>query len=161
MVKVRIEEKPSFSVVGKKTWISGQNNEEFGAFWKESHESGLIKELYDLTQNQPGKITNSNVFGISCVEKDPNNRAFHFFIAAETDKEISDSGLESYIVPASIWAIFESYGDLPMSLIEAEMYAFMEWLPSSSYRHALAPELEVYPSNDQKAVEFWLPIMNI
>lgn len=48
MIKVRIEGKPSFSVVGKRTWISGQNNEEFGAFWKESHENELIKELYHL-----------------------------------------------------------------------------------------------------------------
>ncbi|MDD4570158.1 MAG: effector binding domain-containing protein [Tepidanaerobacteraceae bacterium] len=159
MVKVRIEEKRSFSVVGKKTRISGQNNEEFGSFWKESHENGLIKKLHDMNQNQPGEITNSNVFGISCVEKDPNNRAFYFFIATESDKANSDSGLESYIVPASKWAIFEGYGELPMSLIEAEMYAFMEWLPSSTYNHALAPELEVYPSIDQKAVEFWLPII--
>ena len=45
-----------------------------------------------------------------------------------------------------------------MSLVSAEMYAFMEWLPKSGYIHAFAPELEVYLANEKDSVEFWLPI---
>lgn len=33
MIRHRIEEKPAFSVIGVKTRINGQNNEEFAAFW--------------------------------------------------------------------------------------------------------------------------------
>ena len=33
MVKVRIEQKPEFIIVGRKTWISGSGNELFGEFW--------------------------------------------------------------------------------------------------------------------------------
>ena len=47
-----------------------------------------------------------------------------------------------------------------MSLIDAEMYAFMEWLPASQYKHDNAPELEVYPSHDNKLVEFWIPVVD-
>jgi AraC family transcriptional regulator len=35
----------------------------------------------------------------------------------------------------------------------------MEWLPTSGYEHALAPEMEVYLSGD--ACEFWLPIVAV
>jgi AraC family transcriptional regulator len=34
----------------------------------------------------------------------------------------------------------------------------MEWLPNSGYEHALAPEMEVYPSQGEEYCEFWLPI---
>ena len=158
MVSVRIEEKPSFRIVGRKTWISGQDNEQFGVFWDESHKNGLINTLRKLQNNTPGLITGSYVIGVSCVEKDPSDRAFDFFIASETTSADSIDGLEYYTVPSCKWAIFSNSGDLPMSLINAEMYAFMEWLPSSQYKHANAPELEVYPINGDKLVEFWLPI---
>jgi len=35
---------------------------------------------------------------------------------------------------------------VPESIVQAEMFAFMEWLPQSGYEHALAPEMEVYPN---------------
>jgi len=160
MVNVRIEEKPSFQVAGRKIWISGQDNEQFGVFWQESHNNGLIETLRKLRNNICGEITKADVFGVSCVEKDPNNRAFNFFIATEiTDKENINS-LEYYTIPSCKWAIFSNQGELPMSLIDAEMYAFMEWLPASQYNHANAPELEVYPAHDNKLVEFWLPVVD-
>ena len=158
MINVRIEEKPLFDIVGQKTWISGQDNEQFGAFWEQSHKNGLIKMLRELRNNIPGIVTGSYVFGVSCVEKDPSNRAFNFFIATENSDGIKGVDLVNYTVPDCKWAIFTNHGDLPMSLISAEMYAFMEWLPSSQYKHANAPELEVYPVHNDKLVEFWLPI---
>ena len=67
--------------------------------------------------------------------------------------------LEHYEVPESEWAVFACRGKLPEALVAAEVYAFTEWLPNSSYRHALAPELEVYPAQAHaNSCEFWLPI---
>lgn len=163
MIKLRIEEKPEFAVVGKKIWISGTNDTPlFEEFWKNSHENGLISNLKQIRGNKLGSITNSMVLGISCVEKDPSNRSFYFYIATESDENHIGSDLEEYIVPASKWAIFENKGEMPQALIDSEMYAFSEWLPNSNYVHANAPELEVYPpnANDEKSAisEFWLPI---
>lgn len=158
MINIRIEEMPSFEIVGKKIWISGQDNEQFGVFWEESNKNGFINILRELRESIPGPITKSHVFGVSCVEKDPNNRTFNFFIATEIADKSSDGSLEHYTVPSCKWAIFSNRGEMPMSLIDAEMYAFMEWLPSSQYKHSNAPELEVYPVCDDKLVEFWLPI---
>ena len=159
MIEVRIEEKPSFEIVGRKIWISGQDNEQFATFWKESNENGLVNELRKRRKDTPGEITKSYVFGVSCVEEDPENRAFNFFIAAEGIITDNANTLEAYTVPSCKWAIFLNHGELPKSLIDAEMYAFMEWLPSSKYEHAHAPELEVYPAYDGALVEFWLPII--
>ncbi len=162
MVKVRIEKKPEFRIIGQKTWISGTDNESFRDFWKKSHENGLVERLKNIRSNNQVAVIDSGVFGVSCVEKDPNNRSFYFFIAAECNGCPKDADLEEYIVPACEWAVFENPGVIPDSLVESEMYAFMEWLPNSKYIHASAPEMEVYPvrNTSEKGTisEFWLPI---
>lgn len=150
MIDVRIEEKPAFTIVGCKRWMGGPDNEQFDVFWREARESGLVDRLRALAQ--PGAL-GAGVFGASCVEADPEDRSFFFFIAAEGGPA---EGLETHSVPACAWAVFSNRGPLPDALVEAEMHAFMTWLPASPYVHAHAPELEVYPGGD--AVEFWLPI---
>jgi AraC family transcriptional regulator len=164
MVKVRIEKKPAFKIVGRKIWISGtDDNGVFGRFWKESHENGLIELLHKIPGNVQKTNIDSGVFGVSCVEKDPNNRSFYFYIAAECDGYPEEAGLEQYSVPACTWAVFENIGTMPDSLVESEMYAFLKWLPNSKYTHANAPEMEVYPKNDSSEegiiTEFWLPLV--
>ena len=44
MTAYRLIELPAFEVLGKKTWISGQDNALFGRFWEQcrSEESGLL-----------------------------------------------------------------------------------------------------------------------
>jgi AraC family transcriptional regulator len=168
MTRYRIIEKPAFDVVGKKTWISGQNNELFGQFWVQCREEGLFEIFDQLAGNQPGAQTKSSVLGISCVERDPANRAFYYLIGIEKpagmpEKEPVLGELETYHVPASKWAVFECVGKVPEAIVKSEIYAFTEWLPSSGFEHAKAPEMEVYfPGNDGNSedsyCEFWLPI---
>jgi AraC family transcriptional regulator len=163
MIKVRIERKPQFKIVGRKIWISGtDDNEAFGRFWKSSHENGLVKLLREIRGSKQDSIIDSGVFGISCVEKDPSNRSFYFYIAVECDECPKSADIEEYIVPECEWAVFENKGAMPDSLVESEMYAFLEWLPNSKYIHANAPEMEVYPGRNSSEggilSEFWLPI---
>lgn len=162
MIKHRIVEKPAFDVIGKKTWISGQNNELFGQFWVKCEEEELFERFEILSNHQPGQQTGGSLLGISCVEKDPINRAFYYMIAIE-HPGIDSQELELYNVPASRWAIFECIGEIPEAIVKSEIYAFTIWLPSSAYEHAKAPEMEVYfPGNDgmreDSYCEFWLPI---
>lgn len=82
-------------------------------------------------------------------------------IAIEKPEQDTDPVLESYLVPASTWAVFECRGKIPDSIVASEMYAFTQWLPGSEFVHAHAPEMEVYleGSNDENYYsEFWLPI---
>ena len=129
-------------------------------FGRNLKKSGYIDLVNEYCNGIPGTVTGSNAVGISCVEKDPDNRTFYFYIAAEKKEapHIEIENVEEYWVPACTWAIFSNHGRLPMSLVHAERYAFGTWLPNSAYKHALAPELEVYPAADRSLVEFWLPI---
>ena len=67
-------------------------------------------------------------------------------------------------MPSSRWAVFECVGPVPEAIVKSEIYAFIEWLPSSAYAHAKAPEMEVYFAGDDgsradSCCEFWLPII--
>jgi AraC family transcriptional regulator len=160
MIKYRTIYRPAFEIIGRKTWISGQDNELFGQFWSQCQEDGLFDAFHKITKMQPGSQTSGVTLGVSCVEDNPNKRSFYYFVAVEKP-EGYDGSLEDHSIPASEWAVFESRGKMPDALVEAEMYAFMEWLPASGYVHAHAPEMEVYPPQSESedvVCEFWLPV---
>ena len=157
MVEVRIEKKPSFIVSGKKIWISGQDNSLFAKFWEDCNSDGTVERLKQLSEKADKNVTKSLIFGVSRVEKDPSNRAFDFYICSECE---NNDEFESFVIPECEWAIFRNTGDnVGAALIEAEMYCHMDWLNKSEYKHAFAPEIEVYPYNDNSSVEYWLPIV--
>ena len=155
MIRHRIETKPAFSVSGVKTWISGQNNLEFARFWNACNADGTCEILKAASSDCRFSVTHSSIMGVSRVEKDPQYRAFHFYIAAEADYI---PGFDSFTVKEGTWAIFEGDGNDPQALIRAEMEAFMNWLPNSEYEHDNRPEIEVYPRGTGIYVEFWLPV---
>jgi AraC family transcriptional regulator len=161
MRQPRLIERPAFQVVGKKTWISGQDNTLFGRFWQQCQAEGLLERFEQLGGLRPGPQTGGVTLGVSCVEQDPSKREFHYLIGIEHPEDVA--GLETYPVPAARWAVFACHGKVPESIVQAELYAFMEWLPNSPYVHAYAPEMEVYPpgpggESDDSYSEFWLPI---
>ena len=153
MVTIRLEQKPAFTVAGTKTWIA--EVDDFAKFWQKCHDDGSVDALKALSNG--GEVTGSDIFGVSRVENAPDKRDFFFYIAAECAADGAGE-FETFTIPAAQWAIFQSRGSVEKALFEAEMYAFMEWLPSSGYIHAAAPELEVYPARDGELVEFWLPV---
>lgn len=161
MVTVKIVEKNNLFVCGKKTWITGQHNEEFGEFWSNAHKTGLVNLLKKISNP---KEMEPAIMGISRVEKDPNNRAFYFYICSETESlPAAYEDMESFEVPAAKWAVFSNIsnnGNLAEALIESEMYCHMKWLKNSGYVHGMAPEMEVYPLSDGTLVEYWLPIVD-
>lgn len=164
MIRYRIVELPSFEIIGKKTWIAGVDDSlAFGRFWDQCRVDGLFSAFENLTGFQPGAQTHGLTLGISRVEADPANREFYYMIAVEKPAGIPPAGLEIYQIPASLWAVFECRGPLPEAIINSEIFAFTQWLPASGYRHALAPEMEVYPpagsQENEPYYEFWLPIV--
>lgn len=51
MIKCRIIEKQAFEVIGKKTWISGQDNNLFGQFWIECKTERLFELFEQLLED--------------------------------------------------------------------------------------------------------------
>jgi len=157
---------PAFEVIGPKTYISGLDNEQFGQFWEQCRTDGRLQTVHliqQLSGKPVGRQTKGFVLGVSRVEMNPAKRDFDYMIAVEVPEgglptELACDGLSRYTVPASLWAVFECDGEMPGALVASEMYAFMEWLPTSGYQHALAPEMEVYTASQVPYCEFWLPI---
>ena len=126
MIQHRTEYKPAFTVTGIKTRISGQHNEEFAAFWQTCTADGTCERLQKASSSPETNVTHSRIMGVSRVEKDPDNRAFDFYIASEAG---AADGFDSFRIDGGEWAVFEGDGNDAMALIRAEMEAFMNWLP--------------------------------
>jgi len=157
MVDVIITNKETFEILGKKIWIEGTDNEQFGRFWEECHKDGTIDILRKYTSDPCGSVTKSAMLGLSCTENDPNNRNFWFYIGVETKETPDVADLEKYKIEGYKWAIFRTEGNDIEALLECEMYAWKHWLKENGkYIHDNGPELEVY-FNENK-IEYWLPI---
>jgi AraC family transcriptional regulator len=162
MIEMRLIDRPAFLIAGRKTYISGPDNEQFGRFWEQARADGLhavFDQIRQQTGHFPGPQTGAAVLGVSRVEKDPAKRDFDYMIAIEVTDGFQDGELETCLVPAVRWAVFECRGKVPESIVASEIYAFTQWLPNSGYRHALAPEMEVYLATGvDDYCEFWLPV---
>lgn len=162
MVEVRVVERAAFCVVGRQVWIGGQDNAQFGRFWEQCRADGFLDDLHRLRAAAglaAGPQTGGALLGVSRVEADPTRREFCYMIGVEMPVDVAiPAGMERCAIPAGRWAVFACRGDMPDALVAAEMYAFGTWLPVSGCRHALAPEMEVYPPTDEPYCEFWLPV---
>lgn len=152
----RIEKKEAFKIVGVKEHFAmcvEECFEKVPLFWQKSAQSGIISDLCTLMSKEP-----NGILGVStCMD----GRDFDYYIAAVTDRETPD-GMVEYIVPECTWAIFESIGPMPTAIQELQKRIMTEWLPTSGYEYANAPDIEVYFEGNQHAddykCEVWLPI---
>lgn len=155
-MKYRIEEKDSFEVMGVERQIStvdGQNYVEIPKFWTGVWETAQGKTMV----KKAGKL---GFLGI-CADMNEEQSKFTYMIAVEKSG-IPEPGMATRKIPAQTWAVFEATGPLPKSIQAVWDRIFSEWFPSTGYEHANAPELEIYPTGDTSAedyyCEIWIPI---
>ena len=152
----RIEQKDAFRIVGAKKHLDMDVEQCFAEvplFWQKSVQSGIIPQLCALINRPP-----LGVLGVStCM----NGKDFDYYIAVATDRPAPD-GMEEYEIPACTWAIFDCVGPMPNSIQELQKRIVTEWLPTSGYEYADAPDIEVYTDGDQQSPtyksEVWLPV---
>jgi AraC family transcriptional regulator len=152
-MKIRIEQKPAFTVAGiKRTFRSDAETNLIPGFWRETPKE-TYETLLSLMDTQP-----QGFVGVCADFAD--NREFDYYIAAATTKAASP-GFETYKVKAAMWAILEQDGDLT----ELAGRFWKEWLPSSGYRRAGEdiPDIEIYPDRDMPKpnykYELWFPVV--
>ncbi|MHC1682274.1 MAG: GyrI-like domain-containing protein [Clostridiaceae bacterium] len=150
----RIEKKESFKIVGVKEHYELNIEENFAQvplFWQKTHQSGIIPEICSLMNKEP--------FAVLGVSTCMNGKDFDYYISVATDKD-TPKNMYEYIVPECTWAIFECIGGDIQSL---QKRIVTEWLPTSGYEYADAPDIEVYFDGDMKShdykCEVWLPIV--
>ncbi len=153
----RIEKREAFRIVGiKEKFISGieESFAKVPKLWQKAHKDGVISKLCGLINREP--------FGVIGLCTYAPSQNFDYYIAVSTDKAAPD-GMEEFTVPEATWAIFECVGAMPDAIQSLQKRIVTEWLPSSGYEYANAPDIELYFEGDQFSdnykCEVWLPIV--
>ncbi|CEO21098.1 AraC family transcriptional regulator [Paraclostridium sordellii] len=154
-MEYRIVKKEEMRIVGAKALLEKNVEENFNTvpmLWQEVAQSGKIMEIASLMG-----LDSKGVLGVSaCMDYLDK---WEYYIAVETDKE-TPKGLEEYTIPACTWAVFPGEGQMPTAIQDIEKRAITEWLPTSGYEYADAPDIELYLNQDpmNSKFEVWIPI---
>ena len=152
-MKIRIEQKTAFTVVGiKKAFRNDATENLIPKFWGDTPKQ-IFDKLLALGNTEP-----KGFLGV-CADFDGGHE-FVYYIAVATTKSAPEN-YETYDVPAATWAILEKDGDL----MDLNARFWKEWLPSSGFRRAdeKIPDVEVYPETDMPKenynYELWFPVV--
>jgi len=151
----RIETMEPFRVVGMKVTLPMNVEQSFAEvpeFWQKS--VSRMPELLPLMNGNP-----QGLLGVStCM----GGNTFDYYIAVASGADIPQ-GMAEYIVPSCIWAKFDCVGSVPDAIQTLQKRIVTEWLPTSGYEYANAPDIEVYLEGDQNSPDYcceaWLPIV--
>lgn len=150
----RIEKKEAFRIIGVSEPLQKQIEKNFmivPQMWQNATINGTIKKLASMMNEQP-----MGLLGVSVCN---NDEQWKYFVAVSSSMEI-DETLEEYNVPEATWAIFNGSGT-NKTIQELERRIITEWLPTSGYEYANAPDIEVYLNDDPNNVQFevWIPVI--
>ncbi len=148
----RIETKEAFRIIGISAPLHREIQSNFNIvpkMWQDAAINGTIQKLAGM-MDTPLK----GLLGVSACN---DEEEWKYFIAVSSTKEGGE--FEEYIVPASTWAVFSGTGT-NQSIQELEQRIVTEWLPTSGYEYANAPDIEVYlnPDPQNAQYEVWIPV---
>lgn len=152
-----IETKEAFRIVGVSKHYEmdmDKNFAEVPKFWQKTAMLGKIPKIIKLNDTEP-----KGLLGVStCM----NGKDFDYYIAVASNQE-KPKKYSEYTVPECTWGIFECVGAMPEAIQNLQKRIVTEWLPTSGYEYANAPDIEVYFEGDQKSdnyrCEVWVPIV--
>ena len=154
----KIVKKEAFRIVGystKEPMTMEDCFEKVPVFWESVTRSGGIAKLCSIMDGKEP----CGILGVSTCD---DGEFSGYFIAVATDAPTPE-GMDEYLVPATTYAVFESIGAMPDAMQNTQKRIISEWLPTSGYEYAQAPDIEVYPEGDQQSdtyySEIWLPIV--
>lgn len=151
-MKYRIEKKDAFRIIGISAPLYKEIESNFSIvpkMWQDAAMNGTIQKLSEMMDSEP--------YGLLGVSACGDEEDWKYFIAVSSQKDTKD--FEEYIIPASTWAVFPGEGT-NQSIQELEQRIVTEWLPSSGYEYANAPDIEVYlnPDPQNAKYEVWIPV---
>jgi AraC family transcriptional regulator len=159
----RIAEKPALKVVGKSIRVSTTGAEHLRTipeFWDKVMQDDAVDQL--MTLSSQGIVLPGVILGI-CTDFSSDHQEFTYMIAAENADGTTWDGLVGMTVPANTYAIFESRGALPEAIQAVWQRIFSEFFPTAQFKHALGPDLEVYPGGDHEQSDYrcevWIPVL--
>ncbi len=149
----RIEAKEAFRIIGISAPLDKEIENNFMVvpkMWQDATVNGTIQKLAGMMDTPP--------MGLLGVSGCNDEEQWKYFIAVSSTK--TNVEFEEYTVPASTWAIFSGTGT-NQSIQELEQRIITEWLPTSGYEYANAPDIEVYlnPDPQNAQYEVWIPVV--
>ncbi len=149
----RIETKESFRIVGVSMPLEQEIEKNFMVvpkMWQDAAMNGTIEKLAGFMNAEP--------MGLLGVSACGDQEQWKYWIAVSSTREVE--GFEEYWIPASTWAVFSGSGT-NQSIQELEQRIVSEWLPTSGYEYANAPDIEVYinPDPQDARYEVWIPVV--
>ena len=119
--------------------------------WNRASADGTIPKLASVMDGQP--------MGLLGVCAGGSAEQWRYFIAVASSAPAGE-GLEEYLIPAATWAVFPGAGT-NLAIQELERRVITEWLPTSGYEYADAPDIEVYlnPDPENARFEVWIPVV--
>lgn len=148
----RIETKEAFRIIGICSPLQREIENNFTTvpkMWQDAVVNGTIQKLAGIMDSLP-----KGLLGVSVCRDDEE---WKYFIAVSSTKASDE--FEEYMIPKATWAIFSGKGT-NQSIQELEQRIITEWLPTSGYEYANAPDIEVYLNPDPQDAEYevWIPI---
>ena len=151
-MEFRVEKREAFPILGLSFPLRSHIEENFRIvpqMWEQAAAEGTLARLAAQMDGAP-----QGLLGVSlCQDSQP----WRYYIAVASSQP--PGPWEAYTVPASTWAIFPGRG--PASGIQQlERRIITEWLPTSGYEYADAPDLEVYQNPDPRDAQYkiWIPV---
>lgn len=150
----RIEHKDAFRIVGIKLQTTMENGESYQsvpAFWGKLMQDGGPNDILALMNKEP-----MGLLGVCDYDPDFNSSTFDYYIACSTDKPVAE-GMSEFEIPACTWAVFPCENGGTDAIQKLQQRTVMEWLPTSGFEFAKAPDIEVYGANGE--IDIWLPVV--
>ncbi len=152
----RLERRKAFRIVGMRLRTTLENGECYNkipAFWRTLVQAGRQEDMIALMNQEP-----KGLLGVSHYSADFSTGILDYYVACSTDQPTPD-GMEEFIVPESTWAIFPCLEKGADAIQKLEHRIVMEWMPTSGYEFAKAPDIEVYASLEE--ADIWIPVKKI
>ncbi len=149
----RMETKEAFRIVGVSAPLHHEIENNFAVvpgMWQNAGMDGTLQKLAGMMDTEP-----KGLLGVSACN---DEEEWKYFIAVASTMPKGE--FEEYIIPASTWAVFSGTGT-NRSIQELEQRIITEWLPTSGYEYANAPDIEVYlnPDPQNAQYEVWIPVV--
>ena len=148
----RIETRDAIRIIGISAPLDREIENNFMVvpnLWQTAAANGTVQKLAEMMDTPP-----MDLLGVSACH---DEEQWKYFIAVSSTKESEE--FEEYLIPAATWAIFPGSGS-NLSIQELEQRIVTEWLPTSGYEYASAPDIEVYinPDPQNAQYEVWIPV---
>ena len=158
----RIEEREAFEVFGIERIFGNDEVALIPDFWTELQENGVYERLYQAAGAKCGE-KGLHCINAVCGYNEVDGERFPYMICALKNPDSNTDGFKTTQIPKTTWAVFRSEKIDYTGAAMKELFdrAYQEWLPSSGYEWASAPDMELYyTAEDGKYFEeCWIPVI--